>query len=123
VLVSLVLFGLGTALFAPPNTSSIMGAAPQEKRGAAAGIRTTVTQTAGVLSVPFSLLLMTLVMPYNRLSQIVNSTQLNGANEVPMFLKAVNHACFILGIVTLFAIIPSVLRGQREKVNAEVPKS
>jgi EmrB/QacA subfamily drug resistance transporter len=123
VLVSLVLFGLGTALFAPPNTSSIMGAAPTEKRGAAAGIRTTVTQTAGVLSVPFSLLLMTLVMPYNRLSQIVNSTQLNNANEVPLFLKAVNHACLILGIITLFAIIPSVLRGPREKAPLEVPKN
>jgi hypothetical protein len=62
-------------------------------------------------------------MPYNRLSQIVNSTQLNNANEVPLFLKAVNHACLILGIITLFAIIPSVLRGPREKAPLEVPKN
>jgi hypothetical protein len=75
----------------------------------------TFNTTGGVLSVPFSLLLMTLVMPYARLSQIVGSTQLNNANEIPMFLSAINHACFILGIVTLFAIIPSVLRGPRQK--------
>jgi hypothetical protein len=92
-----------------------MGSVPAEKRGVANGIRMTFNTTGGVLSVPFSLLLMTLVMPYARLSQIVGSTQLNNANEIPMFLSAINHACFILGIVTLFAIIPSVLRGPRQK--------
>jgi MFS family permease len=115
VLISLVLFGLGSAMFGPPNISSVMGSVPAEKRGVANGIRMTFNTTGGVLSVPFSLLLMTLVMPYARLSQIVGSTQLNNANEIPMFLSAINHACFILGIVTLFAIIPSVLRGPRQK--------
>jgi hypothetical protein len=69
--------------------------------------------TSSVLSVPFSLMLMTLVMPYNKLSQIVGSTQLNNANEIPQFLKAVNHASLIIGIIVLVAVIPSVLRGPR----------
>ncbi len=115
VLVSLMLFGFGRALFMSPNTSSIMGSVPAEKRGVANGIRMTLNMTGGVLSVPFSLLLMTLVMPYNRLSQIVGSTQLIGADELPMFLKAINHACLILGIIVLVAIIPSLLRGPQEK--------
>ena len=114
VVISLVLFGFGMGLFAAPNTSSLMGSVPEEKRGIASGIRSTVNQTAGVLSVPFSLLLMSLVMPYNQLSQIVNNTQLHNTNEIPVFLKAVNHACLILGIITLLAIIPSLLRGPRE---------
>ena len=122
VLISLVLFGLGSALFSPPNASSIMGSVPAEKRGVANGIRMTINQTGGVLSVPISLLLMTLVMPYNRLSQIVGSVQLNSSNEVPIFLKAINHACFILGIIVLFAIIPSMLKGPREDTTA-IPKS
>jgi EmrB/QacA subfamily drug resistance transporter len=112
VLISLVLFGLGAALFGPPNISSIMGSVPSEKRGVANGIRMTLVMTGGVISVPFSLLLMSLVMPYNKLSQIVGSTQLIGSNEVPQFLSAINHACLILAIITLFAIIPSVLRGK-----------
>ena len=114
VLISLVLFGLGSAMFGPPNISSVMGSVPPEKRGVANGIRMTFNTTGGVLSVPFSLLLMTLVMPYARLSQIVGSSSLSSANEIPLFLKAVNHACLILGIVTLFAIIPSILRGPRQ---------
>jgi hypothetical protein len=99
----------------PPNTSSIMGSVPAEKRGVANGIRMTLNMTGGVLSVPFSLLLMTLVMPYGQLSQIVSSTQLSNANEMSTFLRAINHTCLILGIITLMAIIPSVLRGEKQK--------
>jgi EmrB/QacA subfamily drug resistance transporter len=113
VLISLILFGFGMALFASPNTSSIMGSIPAEKRGVASGIRNTINMTAGVLSVPFSLLLMTLVMPYNRLSQIVGSSQLINSNEIPIFLKSINRACLILGIIVLVAIIPSLLRGPK----------
>jgi hypothetical protein len=76
----------------------------------------TINQTAGVMSVPLSLLLMTLVMPYDRLSQITSSSQLVGANEIPQFVRAVNNACLILGIITLLAIIPSILRGQKQKL-------
>ena len=123
VLVSLILFGFGRALFMPPNTSSIMGSVPAEKRGVANGIRMTLNMTGGVLSVPFSLLLMSLVMPYDKLSTIVGSTQLNNANESQLFLHAINHACLILGIIIIFAIIPSLLRGSREKDAVITPKS
>jgi EmrB/QacA subfamily drug resistance transporter len=113
VLVSLILFGLGRALFVSPNTSSIMGSVPPEKRGVANGIRMTLIQTGNVISVPFSLLLMTLVMPYDQLSQIVGNT-LVSSSQVPVFLKAINQACLILGIITLLAVIPSLLRGSRK---------
>jgi EmrB/QacA subfamily drug resistance transporter len=119
VLISLLLFGLGMALFATPNVSSIMGSVPADKRGVANGIRMTLNQTASVLSVPFSLMLMTLVMPYAKLSQIASSAQLSNANEVPIFLKAINHACFILGIIVLLTIIPSSLRGPRQEANRD----
>jgi hypothetical protein len=82
----------------------------------------TLVATGSVISVPFSLLLMTLVMPYNKLSQIVSGSQLTNSNEVSLFLRALNHACLILGIIVLFAIIPSLLIGQREKVTTDIPK-
>jgi len=113
ILVSLLLFGLGRALFISPNSSSIMGSVPAEKRGVANGVRMTLNMTGGVLSIPFSLLLMTLVMPYSRLSDIVSSNQLANGNEFITFLHAINHACLILGFIILVAIIPSLLRGPR----------
>ena len=123
ILVSLLLFGCGIALFASPNISSVMGSVPAEKRGVANGIRMTLNQTGGVLSVPFSLMLMTLVMPYNKLSQIVSGSQLINSDEVPIFLKAINHACLILGIIILFAIIPSLMRGSPEKTKVKISKN
>ena len=119
-LVSLLLFGFGMALFFPPNASAVMGSVSADKRGVANGIRMTLNQTGNVFSVPFSLLLMTLVMPYTKLSQIVSSSQLLSSNEGPIFLKAINHACFILGIITLVAIIPSLgLRFKKDKKESE----
>jgi EmrB/QacA subfamily drug resistance transporter len=119
VLISLVLFGFGSSLFSPPNASSIMGAVPAEKRGVANGIRMAINQTAVSLSVPFSLLLMTLIMPYDKLNQIVSTSRLGNADEIPTFLKAVNSACFILGIVVVLAIIPSLMRGSRVNPKAK----
>ena len=121
VLISLFLFGFGMALFFPPNSSAVMGSVPAEKRGVANGIRMTVNQTAGVLSVPFALLLMTLVMPYGKLSQIVNGTQLESSNQVPIFLRAVNHACLILGIITLCAIVPASLIRPKRNAAVKIP--
>jgi len=74
----------------------------------------TLVHTGNVLSVPLSLLLMTFVMPYSRLSQIVSSSQFVNSGELEIFSQAINYACFILGIVTLLAIIPSSLRGPRQ---------
>ena len=123
LLISLLLFGFGLALFAPANSSMIMGSVPAEKRGVASGIRNAISQTAGVLSVPFSLLLMTLVIPYNKLSQVVNGTQLINSNEAPLFLKSINYACLILGIIALLTIIPSFIGGRQEKTATKIPKS
>ena len=52
-------------------------------------------------------------MPYSRLSEIVGGNQLADAHELLTFSQAINHACLILGIVILLAIIPSLLRGPR----------
>jgi nitrate/nitrite transporter NarK len=122
VLISLVLFGLGSAIFGSPNIRAVMGSLPPEKRGVGNGIRITLIGTGSVLSVPFSLLLMTLVMPYNKLSQIVGNSQLNGAGETAQFMSAINHACLILGIIILVAIIPSMLRGQTNTAK-DAPKT
>jgi EmrB/QacA subfamily drug resistance transporter len=123
ILVSLVLFGLGRALFISPNSSSIMSSVPAEKRGVANGVRMTLGMTGGVLSVPFSLLLMTLVMPYGRLSAIVSSSQLANGNELGTFLQAINRACLILGLIILVAIIPSLLRGPRTNTGTQKPEA
>jgi MFS family permease len=114
LIMGLVIFGIGRALFSTPNASSIMSSVPPEKRGVANGIRSTLVQTATAISVPFALLLMTFVMPYNQLSQLAGSSQLLNPDQLPAFLKATKLACLILGLITLLAVIPSALRGPRK---------
>ena len=116
ILVSLLLFGFGRALFMSPNSSAMMSSVPTEKRGVANGIRMTIVQTANAVSVPFSLLLMTFVMPYDQLSSIASGSQVISSIQLPLFQDAINHACFILGIVTVLAIVPSLMRGSNDNI-------
>lgn len=71
----------------------------------------------------FSLMLVTLVMPYDKLSQIVSSSQLINSYELEVFLRSINQACLIPGIITLAAIVTSLLRGRAEKDTARIPES
>jgi EmrB/QacA subfamily drug resistance transporter len=113
ILIGLSLFGFGRSLFSSPNSSSIMGSVPPHRRGVANGVRTTLSQTGNVLSIPVSLLIMTFVMPYDRLSQIVGTSQVIGSIELDTFLRAINFAFLALSIIVGVAIIPSLLRGPR----------
>jgi hypothetical protein len=61
------------------------------------------------------------VIPYNKLAQTVKGTQLINPMEAPLFLKSINHACLILGIITLVAIIPAFLGSRPEKT--KIPKN
>jgi MFS family permease len=47
----LVVNGLGTGLFASPNSSSIMGSVPRSQRGAASGMRSTFQNSGTALSI------------------------------------------------------------------------
>jgi EmrB/QacA subfamily drug resistance transporter len=109
----LILFGLGRAVFTSPNSSSIMGSVPADKRGVANGVRMTINQTGNVLSVPFSILLMTLMMPYDRLALLLGSETNLAYDDLTSFLKSINFACLILGVILLVAVIPSFLRGPK----------
>ncbi len=51
VLVSLGLLGAGSALFSPPNTSSIMGSVPEERLGVAGGIAAVARNLGMVLGI------------------------------------------------------------------------
>jgi len=114
ILIGLSLFGFGRSLFSSPNVSSIMGSVPPSRRGVANGVRTTLHQTGSVMSIPVSLLLMTFIMPYDRLSQIVGTSQIIGSIELDTFLRAINFAFLILGIIVGLAIVPSLMRGSRK---------
>jgi EmrB/QacA subfamily drug resistance transporter len=110
---ALIASGIGRGLFISPNASSIMGPVPPSRRGIANGVRTTIVQTGIVVSLPLSLTLMTLGMPYSQLAQISGGLTNPTTDNLNAFLSAIHYAFYMLAVVTLVALVPSVLRGRK----------
>ena len=119
LIIALACFGVGRGLFASPNASSIMSKVKPERRGVANGVRLTIVYTAGVVSVPLSLVFMSLAMPYDQLSQIAQGTVITIA-ETSAFLSALRYALHISALLILLAIVPSLLRGQAKTTPTNV---
>jgi EmrB/QacA subfamily drug resistance transporter len=111
---ALALGGFGIGMFMSPNASSVMGSIPAKRRGIGAGVRSTILNTSSVISIPLALTLMTIVMPYDRLSVVVNATALGDAQEIAQLLNAVRYAFYSFAAINGLAVIVSALRGSRE---------
>jgi len=116
IIVALGCLGLGRGLFASPNARSIMSQVPDYRLGVANGIRTTVVNTAAVVSVPLSLTFMSLAMPYSELSGISQGV-LPSVHEIGTFLSALQYAVQMSAILVLLAVVPSLLRGVGRKAD------
>jgi MFS family permease len=114
IIIALGCLGFGRGLFASPNARSIMSRVPDDRLGVANGIRTTVVNTAAVVSVPLSLTFMSLAMPYSELSEIARGV-LPAIQGTGMFLSALQYAIQMSGSLVLLAVVPSLLRGISHK--------
>jgi EmrB/QacA subfamily drug resistance transporter len=113
VIVYMILVGVGMGLFVSPNISSIMGSVPEKRRGIASAFRATFFQVGYVISLNAAVLIMTLVVPYQMITQIVsaiNPLAITASDKI-LFMKGLSSAYFWLAIVNVAAIPPSVLRG------------
>jgi MFS family permease len=119
VILGLIVAGVGRALFISPNASSIMGQVSPSKRGVGNGIRTTVVQTAVVISLPLSLTFMTLGMPYDALSQIAAGNVSPSSEEILTFLSALRYPFRLSAIMVALALVPSLLRGRKMTVEQQ----
>ena len=115
LIIALGCLGLGRGLFASPNARSIMRRVPDDSLGVANGIRTTVLNTAGVVSVPLSLTFMSLAMSYNELSEIAQGVLLPTLQETGTFLSSLQYAVQMSAALVLLAVVPSLLRGTGHK--------
>lgn len=117
VFIYMMAVGAGHGLFASPNMSSVMSSVPENRRGIASALRATFFQVGFVISLNVAILIMTLVIPYQRITDVVAS--LNPVSipesERLLFLKGLNTTYFWLACINLAAIIPSILRGDSKK--------
>jgi MFS family permease len=113
VIIHQMLVGAGMGLFVSPNISSIMGSVPENRRGIASAFRATFFQVGYVISLNAAVLIMTFVVPYQTITQVisaVNPISITSSDKL-LFMKGLSTTYFWLAIVNVAAILPSVLRG------------
>jgi EmrB/QacA subfamily drug resistance transporter len=113
VFVYMVILGAGMGLFVSPNISSIMSSVPEKRRGIASAFRSTFFQVGFVISLNLAVVIMTFVIPYQTITEVISAVNPIAISEPDrlLFLKGLSHTYFWLAIVNLVAIAPSVLRG------------
>jgi MFS family permease len=116
----LILFGLGTGLFASPNMSSIMSCVPPKSRGVASALRATFFNIGFVVSLNLAILVMTLTVPYSLVTRIISSIDVVSisATDRIMFAQALKNTYLWLAVINSLAIIPSILRGKKNGSNS-----
>jgi MFS family permease len=109
----MMMSGAGVGLFVSPNMSSIMSSVPETRRGIASAFRSTFYQVGFVTSLNVAVLVMTFVIPYRTITNVISAINPVAITESDrlLFLKALSNTYFWLGIVNVAAIAPSILRG------------
>jgi EmrB/QacA subfamily drug resistance transporter len=111
VIFALALLGVGTGMWVSPNISSIMGAVPANRRGIASSFRITLSNVGDTLSFGLAVLLMTFVIPYGILNNLVDSYSIPGAVAVGkvQFIHGFELVAVVLASINTIAIFPASL--------------
>jgi EmrB/QacA subfamily drug resistance transporter len=115
ILVALAILGVGTGLWGSPNISSVMGSVPANRRGIASGFRITLSNIGDTASFGLAILIMTLVIPYNMLNNLVQSYDLSGSPPVGKeeFIMGFQLVALVLTGINTISIIPASLAKRR----------
>lgn len=116
----MLIAGFGSGLFNSPNSSNIMNAAGVTHRGEASGIRSLTTNTGMLISIAFSLVLVTQSIPRQAMLAIFAGT-VRGIPasarhaSVTAFIHGLHLAFWVMAAIALLATILSVMRGSSGK--------
>ncbi len=111
----MVVSGIGGGMFVAPNISSIMNATPVTRRGVASGISATVITTGALLSLSIAFVVLATSIPLNVLQAVFSGETPTGSStpNVDLFVAPMHIIFLIMALMSLVAVIPSALRGQK----------
>jgi EmrB/QacA subfamily drug resistance transporter len=111
----MVLMGLGSGFFFSPNTNAIMGAVSPERRGIAAGTRTMMNNAGTLVSMAMVLALISSSMSAQAMQGLLTHTQVGAQGiVVSSFLTGLHRAFWLSFIVSIAAMVASLLRGSHD---------
>jgi len=107
-------------MFVAPNMSSIMNATPVTRRGVASGMSATLVTTGALLSLSIVFVVLATSIPHPLLQAIfAGETPSSSTSNIALFVDPMHTIFLIMGIMSLVAVIPSALRGQKFEGVAE----
>jgi len=111
----MVVSGAGGGMFVAPNISSIMNATPVTRRGVASGMSATLVTTGALLSLAIVFVVLATNIPLNVLQAVFAGETPSGSNasNIALFVSPMHTTFLIMGIMSLIAVVPSALRGQK----------
>ena len=113
IMIPLVIWGVGWALFNAPNQSSILSSASADKVGAAAGMIATTARAGGAMGVALSATLFGHVVSTAGFSSSQIGEPANWRAAPQVFMDAFSTTIFVLNVFTVLAIVFSAVRGQK----------
>lgn len=115
----MTLMSIGSGLFNSPNSSSIMNAAGPKFRGEASGIRSMTANLGMMLSVAFTIPLVTRSIPREAMLAIFSGTQVGLANpdqSLAGFIHGLHTVFWVMAALMVIACVLSLMRaGRTEK--------
>jgi MFS family permease len=110
----LLLLGVGSGLFLPANTTSIMQGVPVDRRGIANGIRSMLQNTGTVVGTAMSLALATTLLdPSEKQAAYAGTLGRLGVGDLPAFVDGCRMALYALFAVCLIGVFLAQLRDAR----------
>lgn len=109
----MTIISVGSGLFNSPNTSSVMNAAGPRFRGEASGIRSLTVNMGMVLSIAFTMPIITHSIPHEAMLAIFSGTQVGmegGKSALGGFIHGVHSVFWVMGGLMLAATLLSYLR-------------
>lgn len=121
--ISMAVSGLGSGMFFSPNTNSIMGAVPVERRGIAAGVRTMMNNAGAVISIALSMAIVSSSISMQTMQGLFAGTQIGSEGiAVNEFITGLKYAFSLSVLMSLFAAFISFLREPSSKQKNNISK-
>jgi EmrB/QacA subfamily drug resistance transporter len=114
IMFPLALSGLGIAIYNTPNQNAILGSAPRDKVGAAAGMAITTGRLGASCGVALSTTLFTYGLTIAGLTRSQIEFPQSWGLFPDAFMRTFNHTVHIINFFTLLSILFSAVRGGRK---------
>jgi EmrB/QacA subfamily drug resistance transporter len=115
----MIVVGAGSGIFNSPNTRAIMGSVAPEKRGIASGTRTLVVNVGAVLSIAFTIAIVTSAMPPSAMVEIFSGVSRGlSASAAAPFISGLHAALLLMVGASIVGFFFSALRGSERDASA-----